>query len=267
MRHLAASLGTSTLLLVTTGFQTRTPDLQSKQPISLNTNASARVAFETIARMAGLNVVFGRSSVTDTAVNFRAENMSVSEALDVLSRQTKNLWMPWDNGTILVVADNEMGRLAYNRVFVATIALPSRQDPRPVLEGLKGAAAVGDIIVLKDTLRGIENARQFIASLTDGGSRIEPVLLDATHEIYLMANGSGFRGPSSKISQLRIPTPGRVSMNNSDTLRAIYEKLGAIAGVNVTFARNFPTRIWSFQVESVDFFDALDLLALQSGTS
>jgi hypothetical protein len=131
MKRLWTFFAVLTIFFVSSGFQIRPPvPLKSTTRITLNTNDNARTTFETIARNAGLQVLFAKFFPPDSPVAFRVENRSVPEALDLLSKQTGKFWTIWDSGTILVAQDTEANRRAYDRQFVATIALPRQQDPR-----------------------------------------------------------------------------------------------------------------------------------------
>ena len=52
----------------------------------------------------------------------------------------------------------------------------------------------------------------------------------------------------------------------STNLRTIYENLAAQAGFQVIFGRNFPTRNATIDLQDVNIFEALDLVALQTST-
>jgi general secretion pathway protein D len=52
----------------------------------------------------------------------------------------------------------------------------------------------------------------------------------------------------------------------SANIRTIYENLSAQAGFQVIFGRNFPTRTATVEMQDVNIFEALDLVALQTGT-
>jgi hypothetical protein len=265
MKHLSTLSAALAIFLLTSGFQIRPPvPLKSTTRLTLNTNDNARTTFETIARSAGLQVLFTSNFRSDSPVTFSVENRSVPGALDLLSKQTGTFWTIWDSDTILVATDNEANRRSYDRQFVATIALPRQQDPQAVLTGLKGAAAVGSTIVVRDTLAGIERAGEVIAGVT--GSSIEPRILGASTEVFLAPGGTGLRSTAQKRSVLRIPTPASVSLEVTNSVRSIYENLATAAGLNIIFGRNFPARTSSFQSENADFFDALDSLAAGTGT-
>jgi hypothetical protein len=59
-----------------------------------------------------------------------------------------------------------------------------------------------------------------------------------------------------------------VTISLNQTPRVIYEAIGDMAGLNVTFPADFPTGSAArFQLEGVDALDALDYLSLSTGNS
>jgi hypothetical protein len=265
MKRLSTIPAVLAIFIVTSGFQIRPPiALKSTTNVTLNTNDNVQTTFETLARNAGLQVMFVRNFPPSSPVAFQVQNRSVPEALDLLSKQTGTFWTLWDSGTILVAPDTQQNRRDFERQFVATISLSRQQDPQAVVSKLPGSAAVGSTIVLRSTLDGIEKASEVVAASTGTNSIIEPRILGATAEVFLTGVGAGFRSTVQKRSVLRIPTPPRISLDVMDNTRAIYEALAKEAGLNISVGRNFPNRTTSFRAENMDFFDALDSLSLQS---
>ena len=89
------------------------------------------------------------------------------------------------------------------------------------------------------------------------GHRIGPPALDA---------GGQFRTPATMRARLRISTPEPVSLNVTGNIRATFETLARMGGINVVFGGAFPTRTHTFQIEKVEYFDALDTLATATNT-
>jgi hypothetical protein len=265
MKHWAALPAIVGIFILTTAFQTRTPPFRNTAKVTLTTESDSRATFERLAKAAALRIIFSSNFVSRQLGSFNID-MSVSEALDLVSKQTGDFWAMWDTDTVLVAPDNEVNRRTYERVFVAIIEIPRQQDPKAILETVKGSIAVGNKIVVRNTFSEIEKVKQAVAELLGTTSdAIDAVFVGSSNEVFLTNGGSGQRSTTSKRSQLTSSTPGRVSINESDTThRAIYERLGGMAGLNVMFGRNFPTRSLSFQVEDMDFFEALDLLSLQT---
>jgi hypothetical protein len=258
-----------TIFVVTSAFQTRpVVPFASNATVTLSTNQDSRATFEAVAKSAGIRILFSRNFPSRPLGPFQADNMTVADALDSLSQRTGTFWSIWDSSSIVVAPDSEPNRQIYDRAFPAIVEVPRQQDPKAVLDALKGSFAVGNKIIVKNTFSGIQKTRQVVAELL--GTRpdaIEPVIVGSLDETFLTNLGSGLRSTTSKRSLLSLaPGPGRISLDMTDVNRALFERLGSMAGLNVVFGRNYPARSSTFQVENMDLFEALDQLSLQSGS-
>jgi hypothetical protein len=77
-------------------------ELKVTGPLSIDMNQDARRSYETLGRMAGLNIVFASRFSPGPADTFRAENVDIFRAFDLLSAMTSNFWEPLDKKTIFV---------------------------------------------------------------------------------------------------------------------------------------------------------------------
>jgi len=118
---------------------TRTPSYQSeieptlKGKITLKLSQNTRTAYETIAEMAGLKVIFDRDwRPTPNTVTLDFENVSIYEALDILDLQTKSFWQPVNKNTIQVIEDNSTKRRDYEEVVLKVIFLANQTNAQEV---------------------------------------------------------------------------------------------------------------------------------------
>jgi general secretion pathway protein D len=93
------------------------PDLQPIIPIipSLKmNNQPPKVLYETVAKLAGINVIFDQQyQPTGRNLNVEFSNSSVEQALDYLAVLTKTFWKPISANTIFVTEDNVTKRRDY----------------------------------------------------------------------------------------------------------------------------------------------------------
>jgi general secretion pathway protein D len=95
-------------------------------PVKMN-NQPVRVLYETIGKLAGINVVFD-SQYTPQGRNFNVDlgNSTVEQAFDYLSVLTRTYWKPLTTNTIFVTEDNVTKRRDYEdnvvKVFYVTNA-------------------------------------------------------------------------------------------------------------------------------------------------
>jgi general secretion pathway protein D len=106
------------------------PELRpiSPQPINLKmTNQPARVLFETVGKLAGINVVFDPDFRLDQnasrPVSVELANATLEQALDYLAAMTKSYWKPLSSNTIFVTNDNQAKRRDYEDYVVKVFYL------------------------------------------------------------------------------------------------------------------------------------------------
>jgi len=253
----------SLIVLILLSIQAHAQDLDARTPISLELNVDSRATYETIAERTGLNVVFVRNYMPKAAEPFRVENKTPAEALDQLAKQTTTFWTPWDKRTILVAEDTQQNRRDYDRQFVQVLPVANKTalevftDLRT--DGFLQVAATGNAIMVRGTPAQIRIAAR--AANPDA-----PVPSFDVDDVFVAETGMTWRTPEIRRAQLKIGTAAPVSLNVNESSRAIYERLAKSVGLNILFGRAFqPTNV-KLTVRNVGVFDALDLLALSTGT-
>src|SRR5690606_1523416 len=84
-------------------------DVEVTGPINISLTQDPRMAFETLAEIAGLNVVFD-PDFRGAPVPLVLNNVNIFEALDLLALQARAFWQPLNRNTILVAPDNQTKR-------------------------------------------------------------------------------------------------------------------------------------------------------------
>jgi len=113
----------------------------SREPINLKLTNDAKVIFETIAKLAGITVVFdpdfqGRRIATELT------NVTLEQALDVVALQSKAFWQPATSNIIFVSTDNPQKRRDYQENVVKTIYLSNTLSPTDLTEIVTGLRQV-----------------------------------------------------------------------------------------------------------------------------
>jgi len=128
------------------------PELRplSRQPISLRmTNQPARVLFETVCKLAGINVIFDPDFRQDPAAarNHSVElvNATLEKALDYLAVLTRAFWKPLSSNTIFVTSDNQTKRRDYEDYVVKVFYLQNVTQPQDLQELATNIRALTDI--------------------------------------------------------------------------------------------------------------------------
>lgn len=104
-------------------------------PIDIRMNQDSRVAFETLAELAGLNVIFD-PDFRGATIPIELTNVNIYEALDILALQTRTFWMPINKTTILVSPDNQTKRRDYEQHILKTIYLTNSVSATEITEAI-----------------------------------------------------------------------------------------------------------------------------------
>lgn len=94
----------------------------SNQPITLRMSEDSKVVYETIGKLAGINVLFD-PDYTSRRVKIDLNGVSLSEALEIVSMQSKTFWRPVTSNTIYVAADTTAKRKEIEQQVLRTFYL------------------------------------------------------------------------------------------------------------------------------------------------
>ncbi len=125
---------------------TAPPDLSplSDQPINLMLNEQAKIVFETIGKLAGINVLFD-PDFSDRNLEIEIRNATLPEALDYVSLLAKAFWKPLTHNTVLVTDDNPNKRREYEDEVVKTVYLTNLSTPQDLSEVSTAIRGLTDI--------------------------------------------------------------------------------------------------------------------------
>jgi general secretion pathway protein D len=105
------------------------------EPITFRMAQDSRVAYETLADLAGLNVIFDRD-FRGQRIPIELNNVDIYEALDILSLQTNSFWQPVNKNTILVSPDNPTKRREYEQHILKTMYLSNSVSATEITEAI-----------------------------------------------------------------------------------------------------------------------------------
>lgn len=100
------------------------PELRpvSRAPIDLRVTEDAKKIFETIARLAGINVIFD-PEFQPRRITLELERATLEQALDITALMTKTFWKTVTPNTIMVIPDNAAKRRSYEEQIIKTFYL------------------------------------------------------------------------------------------------------------------------------------------------
>ncbi|MGH9513309.1 MAG: cohesin domain-containing protein [Terriglobales bacterium] len=100
-------------------------------PISLKITNDTKVIYETIGRLAGINVLFD-PDYTSRQIKVDLNSVSLPEALEITAMESKTFWRPVTPNTIFVAADNPAKRKEIEQSVIKTFYLTNLSQPTEV---------------------------------------------------------------------------------------------------------------------------------------
>src|SRR5215471_9016036 len=169
------------------------PSLQSQLdvkvlgPVDLHMTQDYKVTYETLAELAGLNVIFD-PDFRGTRIPIDLNRVNIFDALDVLALETRSFWKPVNRTTILVAADNQQKRRDYEDLILKTIYLTNSVTSTEITEAITALRTLLNMrylaqstsmnaIIVRDTADRIAIAEKIITDLDKPKGE---VLVDAT---------------------------------------------------------------------------------------
>ncbi len=177
------------------------PELKplSSAPITLTMrNQPAKVLFETVGKLAGINVIMDpdpASAMGGPQRNMSVEfsNASLEEALDYLAVMTKSFWKPLSANTILVAQDNPTKRRDFEDLVVKVFYLTNTtaaQDLNEIAAAVRGITDIRRLytcgaqnaIIIRGTVDQVALAEKLIQDMDKPKSEVvvEVVVMEAS---------------------------------------------------------------------------------------
>jgi general secretion pathway protein D len=187
----------------------------SNAPITLKLTEKSNVIYETVGKLAGINVLFD-PDYTPRQVRIELNGVTLEEALEIISFQTKTFWRPVTPNTIFVAQDNPAKRKELEQNVLKTFYLSNLSQPtelQDVVNAMRTILEVSRIQQLPSqgaiVVRGTPDQVALAQKLVDDLDKAKPeVLVDvAVLEVS-----------RDKIKQLGISPPTTVSVQLQSNL-------------------------------------------------
>lgn len=122
------------------------PELKplSREPINFRATEDARTVFETIGKLAGLNVLFDPDFVS-RRISVELPGVTLEQALDAVSLESKAFWKPLTSTVIFVAPDNPQKRRDLEDEEVRTFYLSNTLTPQDLTEVVTGLRQLLDL--------------------------------------------------------------------------------------------------------------------------
>ena len=100
----------------------------SNAPINLKITEDTKVIYETVGKLAGINVLFD-PDYTSRRIKIELNNVSLEEALRIIAVESKTFWRPVTSNTIFVASDNPAKRKELEQSVIKTFYLTNLSQP------------------------------------------------------------------------------------------------------------------------------------------
>ncbi|HXM97631.1 MAG TPA: hypothetical protein VN982_04085 [Candidatus Dormibacteraeota bacterium] len=122
------------------------PELKplSQAPINLNMTNDAKIVFDTIAKLAGLTVIYD-PEFPARRVSANLSNLTLQQALDIVALESKAVWKPVTENIIFVYPDQAQKRRENEEQVVRTFYLSNTVQPQDLTEIVTGLRQLLDL--------------------------------------------------------------------------------------------------------------------------
>jgi len=124
------------------------PELKPLNPELINlkmNNQSPKVLFETVAKVAGINLLWDPEYQAARPLSVELNNSTLEEALDDLAVLTKSFWKPLSSNTIFIANDNRNKRNDYEDQVLKVFYLQNVNQPQELQEIVNAVRAVTEL--------------------------------------------------------------------------------------------------------------------------
>jgi general secretion pathway protein D len=172
-------------------------------------NQPPRVLYETVGKLAGINVLFDPQMQPGKNANLDLNNVTLQEALDYIALLTKTYWKPVSGNAIFVTEDNVTKRRDYEDEVVKVFYLKNPTSTQEFSEIVTAVRSVTDVrrmfqfnadnaIVVRDTVDKVALVEKLLHNLDKPKAEVVvdvivmDVASDISHQIGagLVSNGT-----------------------------------------------------------------------------
>src|SRR5580692_10044537 len=188
----------------------------SNTPINLKITEDSKVIYETVGKLAGINVLFD-PDYTSRRIKIELNNVSLEEALQIIALESKTFWRPVTPNTIFVASDNPAKRKDLEQSVIKTFYLANLSQPTELQDVVNAMRQILEIsriqplpsqsaIVVRGTPDQIALAQKLIGDLDKAKAE---VIVDVA---VLQINRD-----KSKTLGINPPTSATVALQNNIT--------------------------------------------------
>ena len=196
----------------------------SRAPVNLKMSNDAKMIFDTIGKLAGLTIIYD-PDFPARRVSVDLNNVTLEQALDVMSVESKAQWTPMTENIILVFPDQPQKRRDYEEQVMRTFYLSNTVQPQELTEVVTGLRQLLDLkriqqlnarnaIVIRATPGQLALAEKFIQDVDTAQPEVVVQVSVLEARVDKMRNLGILPGQTASLT---IVPPGTTSINNNNT--------------------------------------------------
>src|SRR6267378_1183517 len=147
----------------------------SRAPISMKMSNDAKIVFDTIGKLAGLTIIYD-PDFPARRIPVDLNNVTIEQALEIVSMQSKSVWKPMTENIIFVFPDQPQKRRDYEEQVIKTFYLSNTVQPQDLTEIVTGLRQLLDLkriqqlnsqnaIIMRDTPDKLQLAEKMIRDI------------------------------------------------------------------------------------------------------
>jgi general secretion pathway protein D len=217
------------------------PELKplSRAPVNLKMSNDVKAIYDTIGKLAGITVIYD-PDLQAKRIPVDLNNVTLEQALDIVSLESKTFWKPVTENIIMVIPDQAQKRRDYEEQIVRTFYLSNVAIPQDLTEITTGLRQILDLkriqqvnaqnaIIIRDTpdkialvdkiIRDIDKAKpevmiqvQILEARTDNMRNLG-ILPGQSASVAINPNNTTSSTSSSTASTTTTTTNGGVTLN------------------------------------------------------
>jgi general secretion pathway protein D len=233
----------------------------SNTPLTIKATDDSKVIYETIGKIAGINVLFD-PDYTSRRIKVELNGVTLEEALEITALESKTFWRPVTGNTIFVAQDNPAKRKELEQSVLKTFYLTNLSQPTELQDVVNAIRAVLDVQRVQQLLsqnalvvRGTPDQIALAEKLVDDLDKARPEVIVDIAVLQISKDRSrtlGFSPPTSATVTLQANvntgTTSTTTTTTSSTASSSGLELNTLGNLNAT---DFQVSIGSANLSAV----------------
>src|SRR6202166_1791030 len=219
----------------------------SNVPITLKVTEKSNVIYETVGKLAGINVLFD-PDYTARQVHVELNNVTLQEALEIISFETKTFWRPVTPNTIFVAQDNPAKRKELEQNVIKTFYLSNLSQPTELQDVVNAMRTILEVSRMQQlpsqgaiVVRGTPDQLALAQKLVDDLDKAKPEVLIEVAVMQVSrdkAHTLGINPPTSVSVALQPNINTTTTTSTTGTTGTVSPSTGSSNGINLNSLAN-----------------------------